>query len=189
MKSNFGHGKHPNSRNGFKPGHSGFGTKGRNLSEEHKRKIGAANKISHLGLKQTAGHIAKRLASKTGYKPSEATKQKMRLARLANPTRPVGEKNYNWKGGVTPINTAIRHSKEYTAWRTHVFQRDNYTCQGCGQVGGVLHADHELPFSQYPSLRFEILNGRTFCVSCHKKYGWNVKRGTDAIFYQLSNAI
>lgn len=54
-------------------------------------------------------------------------------------------------------------------WRKHVFQRDDYTCQACGQRGGKLNADHELPFSLFPDLRFEILNGRTLCVYCHRK--------------------
>lgn len=61
-------------------------------------------------------------------------------------------------------------------WRKAVFERDNYTCQGCNQRGGELQADHELPFSLYPELRTEILNGRTFCLKCHNKYGWRPKK-------------
>jgi 5-methylcytosine-specific restriction endonuclease McrA len=63
----------------------------------------------------------------------------------------------------------IRASKEYTMWRIAVFERDNYTCQHCGQVGGDLNADHIKPFSTHPKLRLDINNGRTLCVPCHKK--------------------
>lgn len=71
--------------------------------------------------------------------------------------------------GKTSANSRIRDSKEYVAWRLAVFTRDDYTCQACGQRGGKLNADHELPFALYPDLRFEVLNGRTLCVACHQK--------------------
>ena len=80
-----------------------------------------------------------------------------------------GEKNSNWKGGVTPIYKKIRESFEYEEWRTKVFERDLYTCQFCGQIGGYLNADHIKSFASYPDLRFELSNGRTLCVPCHKK--------------------
>ena len=82
----------------------------------------------------------------------------------------IGPKHHSWKGGwYDKEETRIRHTAEYKYWRRHVFNRDDYTCQACGQRGGKLEADHELEFANYPSLRFEILNGRTLCVSCHRK--------------------
>lgn len=83
--------------------------------------------------------------------------------------RMLGNNNPNWKGGINPVNKAIRNSKEYMIWRIAVFTRDNYTCQICGKVGGTLHADHIKPFSLYPDLRFAIDNGRTLCINCHLK--------------------
>lgn len=83
--------------------------------------------------------------------------------------RNSGSGNPRWKGGITPINKKIRDSIEYEEWRTKVFIRDNYTCQGCGQIGGYLEADHIKSFSLYPELRFDTNNGRTFCKSCHRK--------------------
>lgn len=54
-------------------------------------------------------------------------------------------------------------------FRTAVFKRDNYTCQLCGQRGGRLQVDHIKPYCAFPELRTDISNGRTLCVSCHKK--------------------
>jgi len=79
------------------------------------------------------------------------------------------EKHWNWQGGVTPKNITIRMSREYKDWRTKVFQRDNYTCQECGNKGVTLQADHIKPFAYFPELRLVIDNGRTLCVPCHKK--------------------
>lgn len=80
-----------------------------------------------------------------------------------------GSKNGNWKGGITPFNRAIRESFETRNWRKSVFERDDYTCVLCKKRGVVLNADHIKPFSLYPELRFEINNGRTLCVECHRK--------------------
>jgi hypothetical protein len=86
-----------------------------------------------------------------------------------------GEKNGAWKGGVNPINKAIRGSREMKIWRIAIFERDNYKCIWCGN-GGKLNADHIKPFAHYPELRFALDNGRTLCVTCHRTtdtYGKN----------------
>lgn len=80
-----------------------------------------------------------------------------------------GDKHPMWDGGKTSEHEKIRKSKEYSDWRTTVFERDNYTCQVCGVRGGRLHADHIKPFAEYPELRLELKNGRTLCRSCHRK--------------------
>lgn len=80
-----------------------------------------------------------------------------------------GNKNPSWKGGITPIHLKIRNSPEYAQWRKKVFERDNHTCVICKKRNCLLNADHIKPFSKYPELRFDINNGRTLCVPCHKK--------------------
>jgi len=84
-----------------------------------------------------------------------------------------GESHPFWEGGVTPLYKIIRKSPEYIAWRKSVFARDSYTCQLCGLKPGNgkrvdLQADHIKPFAYFPALRFDINNGRTLCVTCHK---------------------
>lgn len=92
-----------------------------------------------------------------------------------------GDKSHFWKGGITKEHELIRQSFRYREWRSAVFERDNYTCQMCRQSrSGLLQADHIKPFALYPKLRFEITNGRTLCVDCHKTtdtYGWKIYNG------------
>lgn len=88
--------------------------------------------------------------------------------------RQVGDKNPSWKGGVTSKNKLIRGSVQYKKWRNSVFERDCYTCQHCNAKSGKgkhvqLNADHIKPFALFPELRFELSNGRTLCVECHRK--------------------
>lgn len=78
-----------------------------------------------------------------------------------------GEKNWNWKGGITPDRIKLRQSLEAKKWKKTVYERDNYTCQGCGIRGGKLNAHHLISFSENPEYRFEEWNGQTTCVPCH----------------------
>ena len=109
--------------------------------------------------------------NRRGMKASPETLEKLRISHLGLAT---GEKHWNWKGGITPINEKIRKSDKYKQWRKAVFIRDNYTCQKCKARNGngkriVLHADHIKPFALFPELRFALNNGRTLCIGCHRK--------------------
>lgn len=93
------------------------------------------------------------------------------------------EKAPNYKDGKCGERLLIRASLRYKEWRKAVFQRDNYTCQECGdKKGGNLQADHIKSFALYPEYRFDVSNGRTLCRKCHKltdNYGYtkqNAKR-------------
>ena len=103
--------------------------------------------------------------SATGFVHSEESKKKMSASLRG---RNTGASNWMWKGGITPENVKIRGSAEMKEWRKAVFTRDDYTCQICKERGGVLNADHIKRFAHFPELRFELSNGRTLCLTCHK---------------------
>ena len=65
-------------------------------------------------------------------------------------------------------NTDYRNTKEYNDWRKSVFERDNYTCQECKKKGVNLNAHHIYSFKKYPAKRYDLNNGKTLCVSCHR---------------------
>ena len=82
---------------------------------------------------------------------------------------PFGSQNPAYIDGRTPEMDKLRKGVRYKKWREAVFARDNWTCQGCGQIGGCLNADHIKPFAWFPKFRFELSNGRTLCKNCHLK--------------------
>ena len=90
-----------------------------------------------------------------------------------------GAGHWNWKGGITPENQKERNSKEYTAWRSQVFIRDNFTCQICGQVGGRLNAHHIQPWARCIQKRFDVNNGITLCEKCHRDIHKRMRGATD----------
>ena len=98
----------------------------------------------------------------TGRKLSEEHKAKIRLG------VPRGENSPHWKGKQKP-RYKVRDAYGHRLWALKVKQRDNFTCQICGQVGGILHSDHIKKYALYPELRLDLLNGRTLCISCHRK--------------------
>jgi len=101
-------------------------------------------------------------------KHSEETKRKISESKSGKLT---GKNNPNWKGGTSREYKNGYYSKEYINWRTAVFERDNYTCQVCGTTGDkkYLTAHHIKSFAHYPSLRFDVNNGKTLCEDCHEK--------------------
>lgn len=79
-----------------------------------------------------------------------------------------GEDNPNWKGGITPENTMIRTSDEYSRWRLDVYKNDYYSCVICGSRE-KLEAHHIYPFSKYKDKRLSLENGITLCINHHNQ--------------------
>lgn len=123
--------------------------------------LGTLRKYIKKGWNPKSASIGRECSVKTKRKMSETHKR-------IGSKPPLGEKHWNWKGGISSATELIRVSAEYRQWRKTVFERDNYTCLICGEVGGELNAHHIKPFNKFPELRFVISNGVTMCIKCHK---------------------
>lgn len=83
----------------------------------------------------------------------------------------AGDKNPRWIPDRTKLKTRRCGIEKFLVetWRRQVFERDDYTCQICGERGGKLNADHVRPARLFPELIVELSNGRTLCEACHKE--------------------
>jgi 5-methylcytosine-specific restriction endonuclease McrA len=86
---------------------------------------------------------------------------------VAGQKRLRGPEHHNWTPEAHPRRRG-NLIQEQAKWSASVRVRDNYTCQHCGKRGGDLHAHHIKPWSKHPSLRFDVDNGITLCVPCHR---------------------
>lgn len=73
-----------------------------------------------------------------------------------------GENNPSWVEG------GGRDREIYTEQeREEIFERDDYTCQDCGQKGGQIQAHHLIRVSEDKNKSHDIDNGVTLCTDCH----------------------
>jgi len=62
----------------------------------------------------------------------------------------------------------------YRIWRNKVLERDHYTCQDCGSIGGPLDVHHIVPFAEDVNGRFDPSNGIALCPLCHgRRHGYS----------------
>jgi hypothetical protein len=150
----------------FKKGYTPW-NKGKKTSVEVRKKISENSAKYWLNKKQTKEHVAKMAKTKIGNKNclgknwnlSEGTKIKFQKAGLKRWSK-IPKKSKPYKH--------INNSRPYRLWRTEVFERDDYTCQECGVKGIELQAHHIKSYTHHKELRYDISNGRTLCVECHK---------------------
>lgn len=136
--------------------------KGIPKSDDHKRKIGEGNKGKVVSEK-----TRKKLSEiNTGKHHTEETRRKLLKLALR------GSKSPRWNPTLTNEDRlGKRIYSEYIEWRKEIFERDNYTCQKCGDnKGGNLNAHHIESFNNNPELRVEVSNGVTLCEDCHLNF-------------------
>jgi len=67
-------------------------------------------------------------------------------------------------------NRYVSSKENVRLWRKQVYEKNDYTCQTCGVVGGDLNAHHLNGWHWFEEGRFDIENGVTLCVGCHKQF-------------------
>ena len=159
------------------------------VSEERKSKISKANK----GRKRTVD-ICEKLSSilKEQYRKGKKSyfssiefksSQSDRIKNLW--------KNFKYREYMSKVHRLdeskiicqLRNHYQYRQWRNNIFIRDDFTCHNCIKRGGYLEAHHLTKFSdifykgniksleeglKYSKL-WDMNNGITLCVSCHKE--------------------
>ena len=133
----------------------------------HSRHMSATGAFSRSNNPKWSGGDITKICVECSQKFTRSLNRRGRTAKFCSPKCRQSNRNE----GKSPWYKVIRKSLAYKAWRTLVFNRDNYTCQSCQKKGGYLHADHIKPFALFPELRFDVNNGRTLCVPCHKNTG------------------
>lgn len=85
------------------------------------------------------------------------------------------------------ITSKNRQDPRYKKWRKSVFKRDYWTCVCCGYKGDNINAHHLKSFNRFPELQFEISNGITLCINCHKEFHnlYGTRKFTSDDFYEF----
>ena len=180
-----------------------MGMLGRKMSAETREKMSLSKKGKpswNKGKKWSKDHKEKLSGVHLGKKLSKETRDKISKVHLAR-----REQSHLWKGGISAANKTFRQNimglVNYKYWRKQVFERDDFTCQDCGVRGVILHADHIEAFAMILRRNgitdvqtalictelWDIKNGRTLCVSCHRKTPTWGQRTSNALKKLLTN--
>lgn len=142
---------------------------GRIVSDETRRKISASNRghaTTPQAVEKWRATWRATAAAHGGMTPAHRAQLEAIIKR--------GPEHYNWKGGLSPRRRSMYYQdSRYKPFVHSVLERDDWTCQDCGQRGARLEVHHIKPWAEYPDLAFEMSNVITLCRSCHNK----TKRG------------
>ena len=122
---------------------------------------------------------------------SKSTRMCIECRKIYLSKKMTGKNNPSWNGGFTSFRKSLHGSSQYRQWRLNIFKRDNYTCRECFKRGGYLEAHHikriiiiiREAIPNYKDLRgfqiknrlieyeplWDLNNGLTLCLNCHKK--------------------
>jgi len=140
---------------------------GKKLSAEHRKKLSE----SHMGIPKSPETIEKLRKNASRYwKGRKLPKHVLEIMSISRKGSWTGDKNPNWKGGVTPENESIRHSNEMKAWKKDCLGRDEYTCQKTGKSTRTMQIHHIHNFCEHPDIRFDVDNGIVFTKEAHMEF-------------------
>lgn len=161
----------------------GLANIGRKISEETREKL--KKRIPYwLGKKRGRIHTEewkRELSRRLKEKPIYCLKQ---IAKIGELNKGKFGKNHPCFKEIKkhPFHKSIRELYKYRQWRFSVFKRDGFRCVLCGK-SGYIEADH-YPIRFITIIRkytiktleqainckelWDIKNGRTLCVKCHK---------------------
>lgn len=71
--------------------------------------------------------------------------------------------HYLWSGGQNE-----RMNRDSRQWHKAVLTRDHHQCRLC-HATRKLEVHHILPFRSHPENRWEVSNGITLCIACHRQ--------------------
>ena len=168
-------------------GVKGF-VKGQKFTEEHREKLSDAHRgrvVWNKGLRLKLNNALDEWRENGGiswnkgkeYKwGSHSLESRQKMSKIAKEKILAGKHNLFNKLSTIPTNTrrSIKVSPEYKYWRKCIYERDDYTCQECGDKNGnghtvKLNAHHIKPFAMFPELIYALDNGITLCEKCHRK--------------------
>ena len=101
-----------------------------------------------------------------------------------------GEKHPVWRHDLTQEDRERkRNYTEYRQWVKNVFERDNWTCQLTGQVGGNLEVHHLDCYADFKDKRTDINNGITLSKEVHRLFHkiYGKKHNTKEQFEEFKN--
>lgn len=162
----------------------------RQIAKALNRKVASVYQLANRRLGLHVNHEFRRnrtINTHSGRKRSQLTKMKL----SGHAKKRVGILNPNWKGGITPMRSAMR-KKLWPVWIYPILLRDNFTCQHCGSTE-CLVAHHLRPYKtiremvmkQNPALLIDnyvdkeklmklmvlehkVEDGITLCYDCHE---------------------
>ena len=146
----------------------------RDMLIEYEIKLRECTEKAHELIKEKIkqGNFILQLIDKTGnnnYAKRADVREKIRQSK-------IGSKNPMWNPNITDEERKqSRNYDEYVQWRKQIFERDNYTCQYCGNKNGngkrvKLAAHHKDGHHWCKEKRLDINNGVTLCWDCHAKF-------------------
>lgn len=74
------------------------------------------------------------------------------------------------RGAHYRYNKSTSRTYKSIQWAIKVKERDNYTCQRCGDTDRDMHSHHILGYMDNINRRYDLDNGICLCAECHYEY-------------------